>query len=89
MLKFVLSVALCSKFVFSVALCLKFVCAGMAGIWLLDLDIDRKHRAAIGSERTLEDLVTRTQKEDWKIHEGWVQRYVRALVISILMLHTN
>ena len=58
-------------------------------MWLLDPDIDRKHRAAIGSERTLEDLVTRTQKEDWKIHEGWVQRYVRALVISILMLHTN
>lgn len=43
---------------------------GMAGMWLLNPDIDRKHRAAIGSERKLEALVTRTQKEDWKIHEG-------------------
>ena len=48
----------------------------MSGLWLLNGDIDRGHRAAIWYERKLEPLVTRTPKENWMIHPGWVQRYV-------------
>ena len=70
--KFLLSVALCSEFLLSVALCSDFLCAGMSGMWLLNRDIDRCHRAAIWHERKVEPLVTRTPKEHWMIHEGWV-----------------
>ena len=55
---------------------LNFLCAGMSGMWLLNGDIDRGHRAAIWYERKLEPLVTRTPKENWMIHPGWLQRYV-------------
>ena len=48
----------------------------MSGLWLLNGDIDRGHRAAIWYERKLEPLVTRTPKENWMIHSGWLQRYV-------------
>ena len=74
--EFLLSVALCSEFLLSVALYSEFLCAGMSGLWLLNGDIDRGHRAAIWYERKLEPLVTRTPKENWKIHSGWLQRYV-------------
>ena len=47
---------------------LNFVSAGMSGLWLLNGDIDKGHRGAIWYERKLEPLVTRTPKENWKIH---------------------
>ena len=71
------------KFVLIVAICLKFVCAGMTEMSLLNPEIDSKHRAAIGYERQLEPLCTRTQREDWMIHKGWVEQYVLYLFVSI------
>ncbi|SPT19658.1 unnamed protein product [Triticum aestivum] len=44
---------------------------GMARMWLLNRDIDSKHRAAICYECKLEPLVTCTPKEHCRIHPGW------------------
>ena len=85
--KFVLSVALCYKFILSVALCSKFVCTGMDGMWLLNRNIDSKHRSAICSYKKLEPLVTRTSKEYWKIHPQWVNRCVLYLFPSTMYIN--
>ena len=68
--------ALERRFVLSVTLCSEFFMCRNVGIVVADGDIDRGHHGAIWYERKLEPLVTRTPKEQWMIHPGWVQRYV-------------
>lgn len=55
----------------------------MEGMWLLDATIDRGHRAKAleGNPRKLKPLITRTPKENWRIHPAWVQRYWSYLFI--------
>lgn len=49
----------------------------MVGRFLLDANIDRGHRAArLEAGTRLEPLVTRTPKDNWRIHPAWVQRSV-------------
>ena len=50
--------------------------AGMDGTGLLNPDIESKHRAKKWEQGKIEPLLTRTQKENWRIHPAWVERYV-------------
>ena len=82
MFQFLLSVALC----LNVCICTNsgiLICAVMEGMWLLDASIDREHRAKAleGNPRKLKPLITRTPKENWRIHPAWVQRYWSYLFI--------
>ena len=43
---------------------------------MLNPHIDNTHRAAKLEGKKLKPLVTRTPKENWRIHPDWVQRYV-------------
>ena len=62
------------------------ICAEMAGRSLLNADIDRVHRAALLEAGTrLEPLVTRTPKENWRIHPAWVQRSVFYLFLCSMI----
>jgi hypothetical protein len=55
----------------------------MEGMALLDPEIDSKHRAAkLCQHQKIEPLITRTPKENWRIHPDWVQRYVFHLILS-------
>src|SRR3954462_8664837 len=48
----------------------------MEGMTLLDPEIDSKHRAAkLCQHQKIEPLITRTPKENWRIHPDWVQMY--------------
>ena len=78
MFEFQLSVPLCFVFVLSVALCTYIlISAVMEGMWLLDATIDSGHRdkVLVANPRKLKPLITRTPKENWRIHPRWVQRY--------------
>uniref|UniRef100_A0A8I6WQ49 Aminotransferase-like plant mobile domain-containing protein n=1 Tax=Hordeum vulgare subsp. vulgare TaxID=112509 RepID=A0A8I6WQ49_HORVV len=46
----------------------------MENHFLLNPEIDSKHRGKLLSEQKLVPLVTRTSKFDWRIHPLWVQR---------------
>lgn len=56
----------------------------MEGLWMLNASVDRGHRAQKLLSENLTPLITRTPKENWKIHEGWVQRYLFYLFISCM-----
>ena len=49
-------------------------CIAMEGMYLLNPDVDSKHRASLLTEQKLVPLVTRTAKVDWSIHPRWVDR---------------
>ena len=51
---------------------------------MLNDSVDRGHRARKLISENLTPLITRTPKENWKIHEGWVQRYLFYLFISCM-----
>ena len=61
----------------------------MAGMWLLDPHIDSGHRAKVleVNPRKLKPLVTRTPRENWRIHPEWVQRYL--LCRHVFIVHTR
>ena len=58
-------------------------------MWLLSSDIDTKHRAKKWEEGFLDPLLTRTQKENWQIHPGWVQRYIFIPTRQVCRKHTR
>ena len=62
---------------------LKFIITvGMEGMRLLNPDLDKRHRAALLRDKKIDPLVTRTQKQNWRIHLDWVQRYVFYLILK-------
>jgi hypothetical protein len=79
-----LSIKCGSMFVCLLCCILNCVCnhilisAVMEGMWLLDADIDSRHRAKAleGNPKKLNPLCTRTPKENWRIHPAWVERYL-------------
>jgi len=70
MFEFQLSVPLCTYILIS---------AVMEGMWLLNPHIDSGHRSkaleVCADLREFKPLITRTPKENWRIHPQWVQRY--------------
>ena len=61
----------------------------MEGMSLLDPSIDSKHRAAILCEGKIDPLITRTPKENWRIHPDWVQRFVFYLILSSMYIKVD
>ena len=60
-------------------------------MWLLSGDIYSKHHAKKLEEGKIKPLLTRSQKENFRIHPAWVQRYVfiqYGTIRQVCMKHT-